>query len=184
MKQLDFSGQRVPEIWEMGTGVMIPEYRGTGVNNLLRLYLYDHYISEMRKGNILVIGTTKTPELRSVLDRLSIEYGDNQEKGFKTDFKFCNREKFPHIAPFTCVCTPDFGTGYQYGDVCPAANTTIEGFQQGKSIAILPSETKANIPCTMFVSSTELAQQTDNMIANSYKERRNLANNLIKLNYY
>ena len=138
-------------------------------------------------GQILIVGTTKTPQLTSVLDRLATEFKTSAESepvNYPTEFKFCNREQFPFVTPFTCVCNPDFGSGYQHGDICSYTNTEIQGFISGKSILPVVENAQDNIPCSMFISSITLAAETNQKIESLYGKRENLVNKLVELNYY
>lgn len=175
----------VPQIWEMGTGLMLPEYRGQGINIVLRHALVTRYQQDMAAGTVLAIATTKTPELRSLVDKMSHLF-DNPSDRYPTDFRFANRENLPFIAPFTCVCTPDFGSGYQFGTECaqaePVTQRTVD-FRRGVELPIIGQQ-KQKLACTVFVSSTSLARHTDSQLAAQFNTQANLVRSLMERRYF
>lgn len=183
-------GEEFPEIWEMGTGLMLDPVQGRGLNNVLRFHLYDRYVERMRSGEVLVIGTTKTPELTGVLDRLRLEYFNDsitEQTTYPLDFRFCNRETLPFVAPTTCVCNPTFGSGYHIGDFCSNATTIEKGFRTGAGIPLKISiGSKPKIDCTMFLSSSSLAVKANTMIGENprYSTRQSFVQALVERGYY
>lgn len=177
---------QVPQIWEMGTGLMLDECRGKGINILLRHGLVRRYRAQMASGEVLVIATTKTPELRRLVDNLA-DLTTDEGDAYPLDFRFTNRENIPFIAPFTCVCNPEFGTGYQHGTACnqaegPSGQTSE--FRRGIELPVIGSTEPQKIACTVFVSSTSLARTTSELLQNQFGSRQNLVNKLIERGYF
>ncbi len=176
----------IPQIWEMGTGLMLDECRGLGINLVLRHALVQRYREQMAQGDLLVIATTKTPELRTLVDKMSRLFLDPQDP-YPIDFRFINREAIPLIAPFTCVCTPDFGSGYQLGNECSQAEIwtpETEGYRTGTQLPIIGQEEKSRLACTVFVSSSKLAVETNTNLAAKFGTRSNVVNTLQERGYF
>ncbi|HVZ12390.1 MAG TPA: hypothetical protein VG965_05150 [Patescibacteria group bacterium] len=167
-----------PSIWELGTAIVAAEHRGKGLYNKLQNGLLESFKDEMSQGRLLVLGTTKTIAVLKALRK-------TEELGL--DFHIGEHTEFPMIAPFTCVCTPDFGCGFQLTKDCPQR---VAGSQLISLDEIAESSyDKTKIPCTMFVSSKNLASQIDDDLMLKFSEgldspQAALVNRLKGVGYY
>ena len=173
----------IPSIWEMGTVYLAPEYRGRnlypGFNNTFLNRFRDRFDSE----ELLVIGTTKTPAYLRVLDHA-------REVGI--DFQRSNHLEYGMVAAFTCICSGDFGRGLHLGDGCPSR---VEPTQLQMVSDVIAQKSATTIPCTMFVSSRDLAARTDARLIEHFNPgprspdgdllaRRQLVRALMRERYY
>jgi hypothetical protein len=176
-----------PQIWEMGTGLMLPEVRGKGINIVLRHVLISRFRDQMTSGRMLVIATTKTPELRSLVDNMADLLTDPEHQ-YPLDFRFTNRENLPFIAPFTCICTPDFGTGYQFGTSCNQAEVASQNtvaYRRGMELPLINNGSNGSkIACTVFLSSTKLAEETEMRLSERFGTQQNLVHVLKERRYF
>lgn len=142
--------QEFPDISEIGSAVLLnePEYRGKGLYAPLRNKLLETVSDKAIGGDILILGTTKNIAVYKVLQ-------NSKELGL--DFYPCRHTEFPMIAPFTCVCTPDFGQGFQLSGECPQRVET----NQLINLEQIADETYGKIPCVMYVSDKDLARKMD-----------------------
>lgn len=176
-----------PAIAELGTVFVAPLFRGRGIAENLYRELFARFSEPLVEGRLLVLGTTKTAKVLHQLAKLQ-DMGLNFHAGSHTEF--------PHLAPVTCVCVPDFGYGFQFGVECPARITesdaqVVRDCTKRQEIILL-SDVKRNgdrgkIPCTMFVSDRNLAHQTDRMIADAYGGReaqQTFVERLAAIDYY
>ncbi len=142
--------ENFPDISEIGSAVLLnsPEYRGKGLYAPLRNRLLETIKDRVEEEKLLVLGTTKNIAVYKVLPQSS-------ELGI--DFYTSRHTEFPMIAPFTCVCSPDFGCGFQLSTECPER---VEEDQLINLINISESN-KGKIPCIMYVSDKSLAERMD-----------------------
>lgn len=138
----------IPNIWEIGSAAIAPEYRGHGLYAPLRNDLLATVSQEIKKRRLLVLGTTKSIVIIKVLSDAK-DLGINFYKSVHTDF--------PMIAPLTCICTPDFGCGFQLTGSCPVRVTQEQLPRLNEIAEHSPDGTK--IPCVMYVSDKSLAER-------------------------
>lgn len=139
-----------PSIWEIGTAVILPQFRGRGWYAPLRKELLVTVSQDIKEGRLLVLGTTKSIAIIKVL---------KETKDLGIDFYKCVHTDFPMIVPFTCVCRPDFGCGFQLTEECPV-RVTQQQLLNLDSIA-QKSDDGTKIPCVMYVSDKSLAERID-----------------------
>ena len=92
-------------IYELGTVVVKPEYRGMGFSEEIVFPL----LEDNSQSN-LIISTTKSLALANALVKVSVENG--------LDYAFPQYFDYPGISALTCVCNPPFGGGLQHGGHC------------------------------------------------------------------
>jgi len=147
-----------PDIYELGTVFINPEFRGRGIAENLQLELLLRFKNRIVVGKLLVLGTTKTQKVLHLLEKM-------KEHGF--EFYICRHTEFPNLSPLTCICTPPFGEGFQITSDCSKRVSSEEIVFINK---VLPEVDKKNFPkndaiaCTMFVSSRKLAYEVDNQL--------------------
>lgn len=160
--------EEFPAIAELGTVFVSPPFRGHGMAESLYRELFVRFQEPLSDGRLLVIGTTKTAKVLHQLAKLQ-DMGINVHAGRHTEF--------PNLAPVTCVCVPEFGSGFQFGTECSARITEPDALIVREAMprkgVIMLQEVGSNgargkIPCTLFVSDRGLAAQTDQMIADAY----------------
>jgi len=171
-----------PDIYELGTVFVLPEYRGQRIAEGLQRQLIRRFKQQLDQNEILILGTTKTRKVLHQLDKLADE---------GVEFYHSRHTEFPHLAPVTCVCEPDFGSGFQFGTECPQRITetemeTIHQTLPRNGVILLRDVDK--IPCTMFVSNRDLAARVDTTIAQAYGQdasaQEAFVNRLVELNYF
>lgn len=96
-----------------------------------------------------------------------------------------------NIAPLTCVCTPDFGLGFQFTKQCPKRVTQD---QLGKLVQLAANTPDREIPCIMYVSNLNLATSISKQLGDALNQEQNghgqfdsqgaLALSLNRLGYY
>lgn len=170
-----------PDIWEIGSAIILPEdaYRGRGFFSSLRNSLLATVQNEIRQERLLILGTTKTIKVITVLDKA-------QALGI-TFYQSAHTE-FPMIAPLTCVCNPDFGCGFHIASHCPQRVTP----SQLKELPVLAqaSSDGTKIPCTMYVSSRPLAAHIDEALRIRFAQdnrecpQQALIDSLKRIDYY
>ncbi len=156
-----------PLLAELGTVFVSPQYRGHGMAEGLYRELFGRFRESMQGGRLLVIGTTKTAKVLHQLEKLR-DMGINVHAGRHTEF--------PNLAPVTCVCNPDFGSGFQHGPDCSERVTESDAQRirealPGRGVIMLRDVSNGDpskIPCTMFVSDRALAASADRMISETY----------------
>ncbi len=146
----DLGLNNIPSIWEIGSAAIAPYYRGRGLYTPLRNDLLATVSQEMKDRRLLILGTTKNIAIIKVLDKAK-DLGIEFFRSVHTDF--------PMIAPFTCICTPDFGCGFQLAENCPARVTQQQLIQLDEIAESSADGTK--IPCVMYVSDKSLAERID-----------------------
>lgn len=168
----------VPQIWEMGSSIVYDDLRNRGFSTEIRLALLEKFRVELTEEKLLVIGTTKTLALRRILEKL--------RERTSYDFDFCHRERFPMIAPFTCVCSGSFGCGYHLGDNCSQAdpNPVVDRYLQAVEIPIIGQGDNLKMFCTMLISSRSLAESTELSLRDRFGSRDNLVSFLKEVNYF
>ncbi len=182
-----------PNVMELGTMFTLNDdkYRGKGLMSQLSQQLFDHYRGDIESGNVLVIGTTKDWRVIRVLQGLGGQVGDQ--------FRVLNHLQFPHVAALTCICSGDFGSGFQVGpDACTKRidrSTTDLSLDLGGSLESMLSDLVSEsdspkIPCVMFVSSVTAARNADTLLRtcgptdSSHDSVLSLRNRLMQLGYY
>lgn len=163
----------VPSIWEIGSAAIAPYYRGRGLYAPLRNDLLATVAQEIRDRQLLVLGTTKSIAVIKVLD-------DAKDLGI--EFHKCVHTDFPMIAPFTCICTPDFGCGFQLAEECPVRVTQ----QQLLNLNLIAQKSNdgTKIPCVMYVSDKDLAESIDRRLMIKFGAQRNLVSALKERGHY
>lgn len=140
----------LPSIWEIGSAAIMPDYRGRGLYAPLRNGLLATVLEKIEGRQLLILGTTKNIAIIKVL---------NEAKNLGIEFHKSVHTDFPMVAPFTCICRPDFGCGFQLTENCPVRVTQQELLQLDTIAVNSPDGTK--IPCVMYVSDRELAERID-----------------------
>lgn len=137
-----------PDILEIGSAVILKDgnYRGKGYYPQLRNHLLESVVERVRQKKLLVLGTTKSIIVYKVLSKA---------KDLGIEFYPSVHTEFPMIAPFTCVCKPDFGSGFQLSTGC-SKRVKAEQLKDLESLAKI-SPSGINIPCIMYVSDRILA---------------------------
>lgn len=168
----------LPSIWEIGSAAIAPEYRGKGLYAPVRNNLLSIVSEEIAENKLLVLGTTKSIAVIKVLEKAK-ELGINFYQSVHTDF--------PMIGRFTCICTPDFGCGFQLMENCPV-RVTAEQLPQLDYLA-KNSQDGTKIPCVMYVSDKSLSSEVNDALMVKFAEREgnplvNLVEALKGANYY
>ncbi|HUD44139.1 MAG TPA: GNAT family N-acetyltransferase [Patescibacteria group bacterium] len=181
-QQLDLPND-LADIAELGTVFVHPDFRGRRIAEDLQRQLLQQVKPQIDDQNLLIIGTTKTLKFLHILDRMGEETG--------ISFYHCRHTEFPHLAPVTCICEPDFGEGFQHRPDCTTRVTETQIFSIRDLLAQREKVTHCKeykIPCTMFVSSESLAGELDKIIAGMFENRvtsqSEWVNRLIKNGYY
>lgn len=149
----------IPEIWEIGTGLIDGSdgYRGHGLYRMIRNAHVGRFQDELNNGSLVAIGTTKSLKVLHTLHQAQKEFG--------IEGIILRHTSLPFIAAFTCVCTGDFGQGYQCGvDACgkriengqfPMGDAVDGLLDQSNIDAIMKIKDlngdSATIPCTMYL---------------------------------
>jgi hypothetical protein len=149
----------LPELWEIGTGLIDNSdgYRGRGLYRMIRNAHVGRFQSDLNNGSLVAIGTTKSLKILHTLHQAQNKYGIEGIILRHTDL--------PFIAAFTCVCTEDFGKGYQCGinacdkriqsDQLPMTSTNNNLLDQSNLNAIMGiislNGNSDTIPCTMYL---------------------------------
>jgi len=174
--------QEVPDVYEIGSAIILPDHRGKGYYSRLRNSLLRLGLERMEKGKLMVIGTTKNIRVAEVLPK-AIDLG--------IDFYASTHGEFPGVQCLTCVCNPNFGEGVQYRFDCPKG-IDQESLIQLKLISDWETHRKevtqfspdGKIPCVMYVSDKSLAQKTSDMLLAAFGSKELLAKTLMKVDYY
>jgi hypothetical protein len=145
-----------PEIMELGTMFVdpSPEYRGRGHIKRMCQVLFRQKEAELKSGQLLVIGTTK--DYRVLLALQSLE---------SAQFQPLHHLDLAHVAAFTCICTGNFGQGYQYSaNACP--ERIGPEYQDKLDILArhLAEQESTKIPCVMFADNIEKAKRIDEQL--------------------
>lgn len=186
------------EIQEIGSSFTLPSFRGSALINGQKMSYYElmrrmemaRALPDMVAGKLLVIGTSKNKRIDDINIRM------NEEPIFKEFgvglFNVVHTSKETgNIAPLTCVCTPDFGLGFQFTKQC---SKRVTQDQLGKLVQLAASTPDREIPCIMYVSSIKLAMDINQQLGNAFSHDQDgrgqadpqgaLAVNLNRLGYY
>lgn len=141
-----------PEITEIGSAVILKNenYRGKGYYPKLRNHLLESVVEEVKQKRLLVLGTTKNIIVYKVLPKAK-ELGIEFYPSVHTEFSM--------IAPFTCVCKPDFGCGFQLSTNC-SKRVTKDQVEKLEHLARSSSD-GIKVSCIMYVSDKQLASEID-----------------------
>lgn len=170
-----------PQIMELGT--MFTEnnaiYRGQGYVASLTKELLSSHIAEIERGDLIVLGTTKDWRVINVLQKIEA-----------AKFEVMHHLDLPHLAAFTCICSGEFGSGYQNNPFsCDSRvdDGLINCRSLLKDLIREAREFGTSIPCVMFASNHEHAKQADrhlNKIVSGDNSVRLLRDKLLKMEYY
>lgn len=143
-----------PEIYESGTAIILSELRGRHLYPRMRNGLLSLRADDIRNKRLLGLGTSRKERvIRSGLHSSEVGIG----------FEVVDYSSIPMITPFTCGCDGDFGSGFQNGPSCfnRATSSEVILIQQLDFRALQEQTGKpaGKIPCTLYVSDLELAQQ-------------------------
>ncbi len=176
-----------PQLWEIGTGYADQRIRGNGYYTDMRNGLLEMYAEQIISGNILILGTTKAAPVVRVLKA-------SEQVGLPAHIT--HHSTFPRISALTCVCTGDFGHGYQYGmdacdkrlssDIIPVGE--IWDAKDKVRISTIPvSERNGSsiIPCTKYLHGPlETAHRLNDILTKRFPQPQMMVDQLQKLNYY
>jgi len=177
----------LPDIWEMGSGYINDQIRSLGLYAPLRDRLIREHIESITSGKVLILGTTKTPQVLSVLKK--------PLEAFGLEAFFCNHRTFPMISGLTCTCSGDHGQGYQFGpDSCShrvttarlpvgkIVSTTLNG---GYKPAIMELQANAKMPCCLYMyGKPEKIQTLETILRHIHGDPANFTQKLIRMGYY
>lgn len=168
-----------PLIYETGSAIILPEYRGRHLYPGLRTRLLSLAVDRIRNKELLVLGTTKTPKVVESLD-------DANELGL--GFEIVNPHDIPMVASFTCVCEGDFGNGFQNGSDCfnraTKAEIALIEKHDWKAVQEAGNRPDGKIPCTVYVSDLELANQMEDRLTGLFGSQGNLVRELEAIGHY
>lgn len=169
-------GSDFPNINEVGSAVIInkPEYRGNGYYGDLRNALLQIKQQEIITGELLVVGTTKNIAVVRVLPK-SAKLGIN--------FQTCHHSEYPMVSPFTCICSGDFGQGYQLSSSCNSRISESYCQVNGK-INLMPIDPDGKIACIMYISSVQVASRANRLLQGAFGTQERLVNALCEVSYY
>lgn len=149
-EELGLLGLQLPDIWEMGSIISMGEARGNGFSRSLNEKLLEPVRERIKRGELLILGTTKTIFLANTLLKIDLGTGGK--------FSLLSQDELPMVAPLTCVCKKPLGTGFQ---MSPNCEYRIRPDQDPKSLG---NNLKGKIPCTLFISNIDLARRTDSVL--------------------
>lgn len=165
-----------PDILEFGSAFIHPDYRG-GVYGAFKNEVLQLVIKGIKQRKVLVLGTTKWfPVIQATLH--AREIGVNFSQIVHTDLDM--------LAPFTCTCNPDFGSGFHRGPEC----FQRINHDELNNLSIVASERRGKIPCTMSVSDISLAREMNASLQqhfqkiNSLNPQSELVNALLREGHY
>lgn len=144
----------IPDILEIGSAYISPSYRG-GVYSAFRNEALSMILPKIQSEKILVLGTTKAIKVLHAAQHAE-ELGINFQRIVHTDLDM--------IAPLTCVCHGTFGRGMQSSQFCPRRITQREI----QNVDAISEERNGKIPCTMYVSNSDLAERTNDRLRNMF----------------
>lgn len=173
-----------PDIWEMGSAVILPEYRGHHLARLLSDTLLGSQAARIRNHELLILGTTKTIKVVRIHEH-ALRGGSDE-----LSFHICRHTDFSNIAALTCVCEGPMGTGMHLDYECSRRADTgaVESIRRSE-LSELPAARGPDIACVMYVSSRELAEsinrrlgaQFDGLFASKLKEIGYYGSTLIQI---
>ncbi len=169
-----------PEIYEMGTSVVAPHYRGKRLSELMRKECMRIKLDDIYSDKLLVLGTTKNQRSVNSIRHICGEFG--------IDFQFACHSAYGFIAPLTCVCSQPLGMGFQHAPDCserihkdaPILSTLNKPRVQGSSWVVLPE----HFECVMWISSGRLALQINTGFEEHFGSQSAFVEQLKSLNYY
>lgn len=186
------------EIQEIGSSFTLPAFRGSTLIDGQKMSYYElmrrmemaRALPDMVAGKLLVIGTSKNKRI----DDINIRMNEDlifKEFGVELFNIVHTSKETENIAPFTCVCTPDFGLGFQFTKQCPKRITQD---QLGKLVQLAADTPDREIPCTMYVSNLRLAMNINKQLGDAFSQEQDghgqfdsqgaLAVSLNRLGYY
>lgn len=165
----------IPEIWELGTVYTSNNHRRNGAATEVQNKLLSQFLERISNQEILVILTAKPVAMIKTTQKAS-------QLGI--DFYACDPYEFEMIASLTCVCSGEFGQGFQNGNYCPARvsqnlRPVSENLDQ-----VIKNAVDGIAACTMFVSNPNLSTYTNTRLSERFGSQKQLIENLINLNYY
>jgi hypothetical protein len=166
-----------PDITETGSAIIHPKLRGHGYYPKMRTELLSMFSEEMREGKMLILGTTKNPRV--------IESLDDSVDRTGMEFQIVSRHEIPMIAPFTCVCQGEFGRGFQEGASChqePTPNQLVQITEH--KWEDVRKNGNGKIPCTLYVSDLDLANEMGIFLYSHYGSQENLVEALKMVGQY
>jgi hypothetical protein len=173
----------IPDIYEIGSAIILPDHRGKGYYPRLRNGLLNLVADKVNNKELLVIGTTKSIKVIEVLEHAT-DLGIN--------FSLSRHGEYPGIQCLTCVCKPDFGYGVQHDIfVCPktiteselAALQNIPDYQTHKK-EVDSLSTNGQIPCVLYISDKDLARRTSDVLISKLGSIKKFVKELKGQNYY
>ncbi|MEK7517127.1 MAG: hypothetical protein AAB583_01125 [Patescibacteria group bacterium] len=184
-------------IQEIGSSFLVKEYRKTAIIDGEKISYYElmrrlsmaEALPDIVSGKLLIIGTSKNKRMVEINERMNEEpiFKEFGVGLFNTVHTSATTDL---IAPFTCVCSPDFGYGFQLTRYCPKR---ITGEQLDNLDNLAKESPDREIPCVMYVSSSALAAYTNQQLRAVYSNegrygeidsQGNLVNALRVLSYY
>lgn len=168
-----------PLIYETGSAIILPEYRGRHLYPGLRTRLLSLVAERIKNRELLVLGTTKSPKVIESLD-------DANELGL--GFEIIDPHDNPMVASFTCVCEGDFGSGFQNGSACFNRATKTEialvAKHDWKAVQEAGNRSDGKIPCTVYVSDVELMNKMEDRLTILFRSQAELVNELRGIGHY
>ncbi len=165
----------IPEVWEIGSAVIQREHRGNGRYSAFRRSLLQAHINAIHEGKVLVLGTTKNIAVMKVLPDAAV---------IGINFYPCVHTEFPMIAPLTCVCEPDFGSGFQHGAHCDSRTTQVALDTLLKNLSQENQLRSPQTACTMYVSDYNLAATTNAALVEHFGSQEGLISALKAQDYF
>lgn len=164
-------------VYEMGTVFVSERWRNQGIGQKVQREALEHMHNG--GGERLIIGTTKTMRELRALGHIDIP---------GIAFTPAHHFDYPHIAPLTCTCDPDFGCGFKYGKECSQRiakkDVPIILFQNGQIPRRQDALGNDAIKCTMFVSNPETAEKFDRGLLTHFGSQDLMVEALKGVNYY
>jgi hypothetical protein len=168
-----------PEIAELATMFVEndPRYRGQRHMSQMCDKLFETKHQELVDGELLVIGTAKDYRVIRTLQGIS-----------SARFEVCHHLDLPHLAALTCICSGNFGSGFQNNP--RACGARLDNYFIGKIDELanfLKESESTKIPCVMFVSDKDIAHQIDQQLAKLFNTEMSviaLRDRLNELGYY
>lgn len=155
-EELGLSDLQLPDIWEMGSIVSMGKARGNGFSRSLNEKLLESVRERIERGELLILGTTKTIFLANTLLKIDLGTGGK--------FSLLSQDELRMIAPLTCVCEKPLGTGFQ---ISPNCEYRIRPDQDPTSLG---NNLIGKIPCTLFISNIDLARRTDGVLKERFSK--------------
>jgi GNAT superfamily N-acetyltransferase len=164
-------------IYEMGTVFVSEAWRNQGIGQRVQREALEHMHNG--GGERLIIGTTKAMGELKALGNIDIP---------GIQFQPAHHFEYPMVAPLTCTCDPDFGSGFKYGKECSQRispkDVPVIVFQNGRIPRRNEVQGKGEIKCTMFTSNPATARKFDEGLREIYHTQENFVSALKVVNYY